>query len=52
LPGIRFDPREEENMSPNLLYSLILLAAVAHATWNALVKSATDPFVGAASAMR
>jgi multidrug transporter EmrE-like cation transporter len=42
LPGIRFDPREEENMSPNLLYALILLAALAHATWNALVKSATD----------
>jgi drug/metabolite transporter (DMT)-like permease len=34
--------REEENMSPNLLYALILVAAVAHATWNALVKSATD----------
>src|SRR6266403_741799 len=29
-------------MSPDLLYALILLAAVAHATWNALVKSATD----------
>ena len=32
-------------MSPNLLYALILLAAVAHATWNALVKSATDPLL-------
>jgi drug/metabolite transporter (DMT)-like permease len=42
LPGIRFDPREEENVSPDLLYALILLAAVAHATWNALVKSAID----------
>jgi drug/metabolite transporter (DMT)-like permease len=29
-------------MSPDLLYALILLAAVAHATWNALVKSAMD----------
>jgi drug/metabolite transporter (DMT)-like permease len=45
LPGIRFDPPEEENMPPNLLYALILLAAVAHATWNALVKSATDPLL-------
>ena len=32
-------------MSPDLLYGLILLAAVAHATWNALVKSATDPLL-------
>ena len=29
-------------MSPELLYGLILLAAVAHATWNALIKSAAD----------
>ena len=29
-------------MSPDLLYGLVLLAAVAHATWNALIKSASD----------
>jgi drug/metabolite transporter (DMT)-like permease len=28
--------------SPLLLYGLVLLSAVAHATWNALVKSAGD----------
>ena len=33
---------EERKLSPDLLYGFILLAAVAHATWNALVKSAAD----------
>jgi drug/metabolite transporter (DMT)-like permease len=36
------DRTEEKNLSPDLLYGLILLAAVAHATWNALIKSAAD----------
>ena len=37
------DTTEEENLSSDdLLYGLVLLAAVAHATWNALMKSATD----------
>jgi drug/metabolite transporter (DMT)-like permease len=27
---------------PDLLYGLVLLAAIAHATWNALIKSASD----------
>lgn len=29
-------------MSPDLLYGLVLLAAVAHAIWNALIKGAAD----------
>ena len=29
-------------LSPLLLYGLVLLSAVAHAAWNALVKSAGD----------
>lgn len=29
-------------LSPSILYSLVLLAAVAHAVWNALVKNAGD----------
>jgi len=37
------DTTEEKNLSSDdLLYGLVLLAAVAHATWNAVMKSAAD----------
>src|SRR5438046_2637507 len=33
------------NLSPLSLYALVLLSAVAHAAWNALVKGARDPLL-------
>ncbi len=36
-------------MPPETLYGLVLAAAVAHATWNALLKSSSDPLLMMAS---
>ena len=32
-------------MPPETLYALVLAAAIAHATWNALLKSSPDPML-------
>src|SRR6267143_2129813 len=39
----RFEVRQA--MNQNLLYGIVLLSAVGHAVWNALLKTATDRLI-------